>query len=204
MQKFDLTIFRQSRVLIGIFLTPFVFIGLILLGIELGNIFIGLLLFCVYLFTLYYFVVGHLTITVDNEQLKFSWTKKLFFNFKNIEPLNITDIRTIVIDNGLLLRKIITNNRTIKINTTKIQQKDTSKLICQLGILTEQNNVRKIDSWDEWADKGYIKTAYRINSIILVLVTIITISVIVKKGFDFRLLPLVLYFYLNYFYTDNK
>ncbi len=194
MQKFELTIFRQSRVLLGLFLTPVALIGLLILGAELNSILIGLILFAIYLLTLYYFIVGHLTITVDNGQLKFNWTRKLIFNYDNIQPINIADIKTIVIDNGQLLRKIITNDGTIKINNAKVQQKDSLKFIYELGVLTKENNVREIDSWDEWADKGYIKTAYRINTVILVLATVLVTFAILKKGFNSRHLFLVLLF----------
>ncbi len=194
MQKFELTIFRQSRVLIGLFLTPFALIGLLILGAELNSILIGLLLFAFYLLTIYYFVVGHLTITVDNGQLKFNWTKKLIFNYDNIQPVNINDINTIVIDSGQLLRKIVTKDRTVKINNAKVQQKDALKFIYELGILTKENNVREIDSWDEWADKGYIKTAYRMNTVILVLATVLVTFAIFKTGFNSRHLFLVLLF----------
>jgi hypothetical protein len=194
MQKFELTIFRQSRVLLGLFLTPVALIGLLILGAELNSILIGLILFAIYLLTLYYFIVGHLTITVDNGQLKFNWTRKLIFNYDNIQPINIADIKTIVIDNGQLLRKIITNDGTIKINNAKVQQKDSLKFIYELGVLTKENNVREIDSWDEWADKGYTKTAYRINTVILVLATVLVTFAILKKGFNSRHLFLVLLF----------
>jgi hypothetical protein len=194
MQKFELTIFRQSRVLIGLFLTPFTLIGLLILGAELNSILIGLLLFAFYLLTIYYFVVGHLTITIDNGQIKFNWTKKLIFNYENIQPININDINTIVIDSGQLLRKIVTKDRTIKINNAKVQQKDALKFIYKLGVLTKDNNVREIDSWDEWADKGYIKSAYRINTVILVLATALVTFAIFKNGFNYRHLFLVLLF----------
>ncbi|WP_027375642.1 hypothetical protein [Kaistella palustris] len=194
MQKFELTIFRQSRVLVGLFLSPIALIGLIILGAELNNIFIGLLLFAVYLLTVYYFVVGHLTVSIDDEQLKFRWTRKLIFNYDEIEPLNIIDIKTIVIDSGQLLRKIITADRSIKINNAKVQVKDANKFIYQLSILTKKNDVREIDSWDEWADKGYIKAAYRINTVILVLATILVTTFIIMKGFNSRYLFLFLLF----------
>ncbi|QOW09563.1 hypothetical protein Q73A0000_03880 [Kaistella flava (ex Peng et al. 2021)] len=194
MQKFELTIFRQSRVLVGLFLTPISLIGILILCAELNNIFIGLVLFPVYVLTVYYFVVGHLTVSINNEQLKFRWTRKLIFNYDDIEPVNIADIKTIVIDSGQLLRKIITADRTIKINNAKVQVKDANKFIYQLGILTKRNDVREIDSWDEWSDKGYIKTAYRINTVILVLATIIVTTFIIIKGFNSRNLFLVLLF----------
>lgn len=194
MQKFELTIFRRSRVLLGLFLTPVALIGLLIFGAELNNIFIGLFLFAVYLLTVYYFVVGHLTITIDNGQLKFNWTRKLIFNYDNIKPIDIADINTIVIDSGQLLRKIVTNDRTIKINNAKVQQKDALKFIYELGLMTKENNVREIDSWDEWTDKGYIKTAYRINTVILILATALVTFFIIKKGFNSRHLFLVFLF----------
>ena len=194
MQKFELTIFRQSRVLIGLFLTPFALIGLLILGAELNSILIGLLLFAFYLLTIYYFVVGHLTITIDDGQLIFNWTKKIIFNYDKIQPITINDINTIVIDNGQLLRKIVTKERTIKINNAKFQQKDALKFIYELGVLTKDNNVREIDSWDEWVDKGYIKTAYRINTVVLVLATSLVTFAIIKNGFNSRHLFLFVLF----------
>ena len=194
MQKFDLTIFRQSRVLLGLFSTPVVLIGLVILSVELGSIVVVLLLFGIYLLTVYYFVVGHLTIHIDNKQLNFTWSRKLIFNFNDIEPIDIVDIKTIVIDNGQLLKKIKTDDKTIKINTAKVQRKDASKFIDQLRLLTKGNNVREIESWDEWADKGYIKTAYRVNSTIIVLATILVTVSMFKNGFNSRYLSLMLLF----------
>jgi hypothetical protein len=188
MQKFELTIFRQSRVIIGIFLTPIALIGLLFLGIKFNSILLVLLIFAVYLFALYYFIVGHLKIIVDHEQLKFTWTKKLIFNYDDINPINIADIKTIVIDNGQFLRKIITSDRTIRINNTKVQQEKAAQFIYALSILTKENNVRYIDSWDVMSDKGYIKIAYRINTIVLVLATVLVLYAIITKGFNPRYL----------------
>jgi len=204
MQKFELTIFRQSRVLIGLFLTPFALIGLIILGAELNSILIGLLLFAFYLFTIYYFVVVHLTITIYNGQIEFNWTKKLIFNYDKIQLINIYDIKTIVIDNGQLLRKIETKDKTIKINNSKFQQKDALKFIHQLGVMTKDNNVRVIDSWDEWADKGYIKTAYKINTVVLVLVTSLVTFTIIKNEFNSRHLFLVVLFIPQLFLSRQQ
>jgi hypothetical protein len=194
MQKFELTIFRQSRILLGLFLAPVVLIGLIILGAELNSFLIGLFLFVCYLLTVYYFAVGHLIITIDNGQLIFNWTKKFMFNYEDIEPINIADIKTIVIDSGQLLRKIITPDRTIKINNVKFQQKDAPKFIHKLAVLTKVNSVREIDSWDEWADKGYLKIAYGINTVVLVLTTVLVTVLIIRDGFDSRHLFLVLLF----------
>jgi len=169
MQRFELIIFRQSRVLIGIFITPFVIIGLLLLSKDFENIIMFFLIFALYLLILYYYVVGHLVVYIEDGQLKFYWKRKKIFNYKDIQSVNISEINTIVIDEGKLLKKIKTANRTIRIGTAKVQQKDSYKFICQLWILTTGNSVRQIDSWDEWVDKGYIKIAYRINLFIMII-----------------------------------
>jgi len=198
-QKFNLTIFRQSRVLFALFLFPVIFVSLILLGAKLNNFIIGILLFVVYLFVAYYYVVGYLTISIDNEQIKFSWNKKFIFNYTEINSIRISDINTVVIDNGQLIRKINTNLKTIKINNTKIQQKDASKFLSQLNILIEHNNIRVIDSWDEWYEKGYLKTAYRINTVILFLTAIIVTYTIITRGFKFNQLFMISLFFPQLF-----
>lgn len=184
MQTFKLTTFRQSRVLLGLFLLPFAFIGFILLGLQLGNVIGGLLLFCFYLLLYYYFTIGQLTLSIDNEQLHFSWTKKIMFNYKEVHNVNLGDIKIIVIDNGQFLRKLITSNRTIYLNTSKVKPYDNFKLIQFLQTFAKNNNVRVINSWREWADKGYLKTAYRINVAVIVIAFIVVVIFIARKGFS--------------------
>lgn len=184
MQTFKLTIFRQSRVLIGLFVLPFAFIGLLLLGLELGSFILGPLFFLLYLLLYYYFAVGHLIISASHKQLQFFWTKKLLFNYKDIENINLTDIVTIVIDSGQFLRKIVTSETTVYVNTTKIKPSDNFKLIYFLQIFAAQNNLRVINSWREWADKGYLKTAYRINTGVIFVSFIVVTIFIFLKGFS--------------------
>jgi hypothetical protein len=119
LQPFKLTIFRQSRVLFGLFLLPFAFIGLLILGFQIGSFILGLLFFVIYLLLYYYFTVGHLTISIENEHLNFSWKKKVVFNYKQVDDLPLANIRTIVIDNGHFLRKLITDNKTVLLTPPK-------------------------------------------------------------------------------------
>ena len=163
---------------------PFAFIGLLLLGLELGNFIFGLLLFTLYLLFYYYLAVGHLTISIVNGQLQFFWTKKIVFNFKDVEPINLHDINTIVIDSGQFLRKLSTPDTTIYINTTKINPQDNFKFIHFLEGLSKENNIRIINSWREWADKGYLKTAYRINIAVIIIAFIVVSIFIFLKGFS--------------------
>jgi len=194
LQKFKLTIFRQSRVLFGLLVLPFAFIGLLLLGLELGNFIFGLLLFALYLFLYYYFTVGHLTISIDNEHLQFFWTKKIVFNYKDVEPINLHDINTIVIDSGQFLRKFSTPDTTIYINTTKINPQDNFKFIHFLQGLSKENNIRVINSWREWADKGYLKTAYRINIAVIAIAFVVVSIFVFLKGLSSRQLFIFLLF----------
>jgi hypothetical protein len=184
LRTFKLTIFRQSRVLFGLFLLPIALIGFLLLGLQLGSFILGILFFVCYLFLYYYFTVGQLTISIDNEQLHFSWTKKIVFNYKEVESLNLADIKTIVIDNGQFLRKLITADKTVYINTTKVKPFDNFKLIYFLQAFARKNNVRVINSWREWADKGYLKTAYRINFAVIIIALVIVAFFIARKGFS--------------------
>lgn len=172
-------------------MTPIVFIGLLLSV----NLIIGILLFGLFLLTFYYFIVGNLTVTVDSDNGKifFTWTKKYLFNYKDIEPVNVSDIKRIVVDNGILLKKIKTEDREVELNTAKIHQKDTFKLIYRLEVVTKENNgIKRIDSWDEWNEKGYLKLAYRINSVVLIFVAIAVTISIFKRGFDSRMLLFVM------------
>jgi len=102
-----------------------------------------------------------------------------------IEPIEINQIETIVIDQNQLLKKIITSERVVKINNGKIYKKDSAKFI---DFLTENSNARVIDSWDVWNEKGWLKTAYRINTIILTLFIGIVVIFTIMKGFNSRLL----------------
>jgi hypothetical protein len=122
-QKFNLTIFRQSRIIIGLFFSPVVLIGLMMLGVTFQYFLIGILFFLFYLWALYYFVIGHLTIISKEDKLEFEWRKKRIFNYKEIEPVNIKDIKSIVIDNGLLLRKIKTTDRIFRSTQQKLNKR---------------------------------------------------------------------------------
>ena len=169
MQTFNLVIFRQSRVLVVLSLFPFVLIAAVIKAADSNNILVGLLLFLIYLLTAYYFVVGHMSVTINEGQLHFNWKRKLLFNYKNIDVLNISEIKTIVIDEGQMLRKIITTNKTLRLNTAKVLQKDALRFISYLRPLIKQNGGRNINSGDEWNEKGYIKLAYKAIAVAILL-----------------------------------
>ncbi|RXM41090.1 hypothetical protein BOQ62_02195 [Chryseobacterium sp. CH21] len=128
---------------------------------------------------MYYYIVGSLKITINESELFFEWKKKFMFNYNPIKSIKINDIKTIVLDEERLLRKIKTDDTVIHINNSKIKSEDAEKFISRL-----KNDIKIIDSWDEFAEKGYLRLAYRINSIILIISIIITIIFTMLKGFN--------------------
>lgn len=184
MRTFKLTTFRQSRFYTCFFLMPFAFFACLFLGTEMDSFLLGLMFFGLFLFTSYYIVIGHLNITIDNNILYFNWSRKFLFNYKEIAPLNVKDITIIIIDKGDLFRKIITTDRIIYLNTTKFKQRDIHKFIYNLEVLVKDQNVKRITSWGEWKEKGYLKTAYKINIAVLVFSVIAMLFAIMLNGFS--------------------
>jgi len=121
-------------------------------------------------------VVGHIVITGKDEKLNFEWKRKTLFNYKEIEVVNLDDIRVMVIDEGRLLKKIKTSDRVIYINNSKIGSRDASDFITYLRKITKPYSPEIIDSWDEFAGKGYLKLAYKLTNVVL-LVSIIAILI---------------------------
>jgi hypothetical protein len=195
MQEYNITVFRQSRILLSLFLAPIIFLVSIFIGAE-TNSFIFLILFLVIsLYLLYYFIVGNLRITIKNEdELFFEWKKKIVFNYKTIKPIKISKIKTIVLDEEKLLRKIKTDDITIYINNSKINSKQADEFIDRLKHDIKKYDIRVIDSWDEFSEKGYLKIAYRISSSLLVISIVLAIIFTIIKGFKPALLSILVLF----------
>jgi len=135
----------------------------------------------VWIFIFYYFSFGNLKIIIKNDnELFFEWEKKFIFNYKSIDSVKIRDIKTIVVDNGRSLKKIKTIDHTIYINNSNINSNDVVKFIEKI----KEDNIRIIDSWDEFKEKGYLKMAYFINTIILIISFIVFIIFTILKGFN--------------------
>ena len=189
MKQFELTIFGQSRILLIVFMFPISLLTALFIGLEINisilNIIIPILFLGLVGFGLYYFSVGHLTVIQKEKRLEFTWSKKAIFKYNDIPPIEIDKIETLVIDQNELLKKIITHDRVVKINNGKIYKKDSAKFI---DFLTKNSNARVIDSWDVWDEKGWLKTVYRINTIILISFIGIVVIYTILKGFNSRLL----------------
>jgi len=188
MKSYKLTIFNQSRVIAVVFLLPVILLGSLFAGLELmpKSYFwiVSIPMFAGLSGLIYYFAKGDLIVDIDEETLLFTWKKKLIFNYNAIEPIAVKDIKTVVIDQGELLRKIITSDREVKISNGKLLMKDSQKFIALLRSTIKQNGGRAIDSWDVWQEKGYLKWALRINTVIIISIVGIIVAFGVIKGFE--------------------
>ena len=182
MKEFNLTIFRETRVYISLGILPIWLIGSIVLAAELNSFIWVIILLITYIFLAYYYFVGHLTVIVENDELQFEWNKKFLFNYKNIEQIKFSEIKAIIIDENKCLRKIITNNKAVSINTGKIFTKDSAKFISYLMSISNEYNIQRLDSWDVVAEKGYLKLFYWISIVVCILAALaIIISIVIGK-----------------------
>jgi len=194
MQEYNIIIFRQSRVLLCLLLFPVIFLTAIFIGAETNSFIISVLFIIISLLLMYYYIVGYLKITVNENELFFGWKRKVVFNYNPIKSIRINDINVIVLDEDRLLRKIKTHDTVIYINNSKIKSEEAVKFINRLKNDIKKNDVKIIDSWDEFAEKGYLRLAYRINSIVLIMSIIIIIIFTVLKGFNPVSLSILLLF----------
>lgn len=192
MQEYNITIFRQSRVILSVFFLPVVIIITIFIGAETHSFFVPVLFLIFSFVSIYYFIIGRLKITFKKDELSFEWKKKIMFNYRAIPSIKISDIKTIVLDEGKILKKIKTTNSTIYINNSKIKPEDSDKFISLLiNMIVDKYNVKVIDSWDEFSEKGYLKIAYAINFGVIV-ISIITVLILAILGYNIRLFSLAL------------
>ncbi len=202
-EEYNLTIISENRAHLGIFLALPGILGPIILAVELGSYIWFILFFVAFLFLFYYFLIGHLTVIATKDELQFQWTRKLIFNYREIEPVRYDDIETLVIDNGQFLRKIITSDRTIAINTSKIKPKGVSALIGRLAIIAKKRKIKIIDSWDVLAEKSYIKIFYWITTIVLVLGGLLIIVAIANGVYSRNFFLLLLFLPQQYFFRQQ-
>jgi len=193
MQVYNITIFKQSRILISLFLLPVLLLISLFIGAEIHSFIIPILFLIISFLLIYYFIVGHLIITIKNDKLIFDWKRKLIFNYKHIQCINISDIKTVVLD-GEFLRKIKTDNIIIYINNSKIKPKDANEFIAKLKTYKDKYGIEIIDSWDEFARNGYLRIAYIFNSILIIVSIILIITISILKGFKPVSLSLLLLF----------
>ncbi|MDD4970613.1 MAG: hypothetical protein PHT07_14400 [Paludibacter sp.] len=200
MNEFELLVHRQYREVIAILVLGFSTPGLVVLGKKINTsnmqVFIPLLLLMFLLILIYYFVFGKLIIRYSKNKLDFEWKKRILFENKDIEPVSISDIKTLVIDDKRFLRKIITNDRIIEINNGKTKKGDYQLFLKKLILNVEDNNGRVIDSKQYSSENGYDDLSFHLT-IILFTASIFLISRL-WEFIDFYSLLLLLFPILAY------
>ncbi len=182
---------KQTRVLLSILLfTLTLLVSLtivprvdsVLLKVVIPILFMTTISFLLYLFT-----IGHLTVIVTGDRLEFFWRKRKLLPYNNIDPIEISEIRTLVIDQGQVLQKIVTVDRVVTLGTGKT--KDGQKFI---NFLSSTKNLKTMDSWDIWKERGLLGIAYWTNLVILVVISSLATYFIITKGFSSHILLFVL------------
>ena len=209
MTEFRLKVIKQNRILLSILIMAVAFPFSFFLSTQLEPTFFKItfpiLILAAIAILLYFFSFGQIKITLLNEQLNFEWIKKPIFNFKNYNSIRINEITSIIVEQGAYLQKLKTIDSEIELGGLKSKNTDSQKL---LKFLRTKTNIKPQDSWDIWKERGWIKTAYRINLLILIIVIVIVIAYIILKGFDSNLLlfiPLVIsQLIFSHFQMKNK
>ncbi|MFJ1328185.1 hypothetical protein ACILFA_03555 [Capnocytophaga canimorsus] len=188
-KTFSLLVYRLNRALISIFIFPLWILLTIILAVNIkipylkwiipSFVFIGLTLLLIYS------IVSRLIVTVENNKLVFHWNKKLLFNYKEIPTIDISEVTALVFDDERrnALHRIVTRNKTIAFVCKKsypLFKSDTKQFVDFLK--SEVTDLKIKDEWDLWAEKGYLIWAYRINTVLLVLVPLVTIVISIIKG----------------------
>jgi len=200
MNEIELTVSRQSRILIGIIVlgisAPVLFIIGVKIDIPMKQILLPMTLIFLVFGLLHFFIIGKLIIRYSENTLDFEWKKRILFENNVIKPVSINEIKTLVVDEGVYLRKIITNNRIIEINNIKTT-KDDFHLFLENLILTVENNNGKVINSKKYSEQfGYNDFSFH-TTIILLTASIFLISrlwqLIEFYSLFFLLLPLFSY-----------
>src|SRR5438045_1836901 len=95
-QTFKLIIINPKR-LIALLLFPVLIFVSVIVGAK-SNFVFGILSFLFFLFLLRYFVIGNLTIAIENDTINFEWKRKIIFNYNKIESIKESEIEKVIIN----------------------------------------------------------------------------------------------------------
>ena len=113
-----------------------------------------------------YFSTAKLKLTIDRNSIYFDWIRPFVFSNSRIDPINITEIKTLVIDDDKLSR-IITKDRNIVINNIRPLNKEFQTYLDQLAQTVIENGGKIINSPYIWKAKGYYDLSFKITMILL-------------------------------------
>lgn len=160
MQKFKLRITKKSRITVGILLFSVILPFLLTPGLRelLPNygFLLPMFIFTLVIIFIYQFAIGKVILTLSNDRIEIEWIKRYLFDNQRIEPINISDIKAIIIDNDEFLRKIITNDSVVEINNIKPVTNEFKLFVKKLREKVRGNNGRVLNS-DQFATENGFK-----------------------------------------------
>ena len=159
MQRFELNVIRQTRYIFGILLISvsaplFLYIGANL-EMPIQKIIIPIFLFGVLIAVLYFTIFRKIVLNYSFDKIRLEPIKRFMVDNKEIEPINVNEIKTLVVDEGKYLRKIITDDRVVEINNVGSKENEFRMFIDKLSRIVEKNNGRVINSKQYQETKGY-------------------------------------------------
>lgn len=160
MQKFKLRITKKSRITVGILLFSVTLPFLLTPGLRelLPNygFLLPIFIFTLVIIFIYQFAIGKVILTLSNDRIEIEWIKRFLFDNQRIGPINISDIKAIIIDNDEFLRKIITNDSVVDINNIKPVTNEFKLFVKKLREKVRGNNGRVLNS-DQFAKENGFK-----------------------------------------------
>lgn len=201
MQRFELTVNKTSRLLIGILIFGVSSPGLLILSSKLGNsihkILIPIFLLSLLIGLIYWIAFAKLILRYSDNKLMFEWKKRFLFDNTEIPPIDVYDIKRLVVDKGMFLRKIISKDRVILVNNGKPIKENYRMFIQNLIEIVEKNNGQVINSGQYAREQGFNDLSFTLFIVFLAL-SILLISrlwnIIEFYSLLLLLLPLIVYY----------
>lgn len=173
MEKFELTVNKTSRLLIGILIFGLSSPAIIILSSKLDNsiykVIIPLFLLILLIRLIYWIAFAKLILRYSKNELSFDWIKRFPFDNSAISPIDISDIKRLVVDNEMLLRKIISEDRVIVVNNVKPIKDNFRTFIQNLIEVVEKNNGQVIISGQYATEQGFNDLSFKVFICLLAL-----------------------------------
>jgi hypothetical protein len=203
MQKFKLRITKKSRITVGILLFSVILPFLLTPGLRelLPNygFLLPMFIFTLVIIFIYQFAIGKVILTLSNDRIEIEWIKRFLFDNQRIGPINISDIKAIIIDNDEFLRKIITNDSVVEINNIKPVTNEFKLFVKKLREKVRGNNGRVLNS-DQFATENGFKDSSFYIFIVSLSISIFLISRLwaLISFYSLLLLLLPMFGYINH------
>jgi len=177
MKKLNIPVLKMSRMIFGVllisFITPIFWLPILNENIESNEIIIRLLGVILIIIFVYFSTTGKMILKISDTCIDLKWKRKIVFE-KNInEKINLIDINSLIIDNDIFLRKIITTNKEIEISNTRPVSTEFQIFVSQLKKYVLKNGGHIITSKEHLKKKGYYEFSFELFVISLAVVLLL-------------------------------